>query len=127
MRFRPILIAVAAGSLFGIAAPAFAQDDDVVVYAPYTHSPRAETSASGVPIAVTTRSIAVSTRDLDLRRDRDVNELYRRVNYTAQEACDDINRMTVLDNSLTTDRQCMREAVLSARPQVDAMVTRARY
>ncbi|MGE3143432.1 MAG: UrcA family protein [Hyphomonadaceae bacterium] len=106
------------------AAPAFALDDDITVIAPVHR--HVERSASGMPVETVRMSSIVSARDLDLRYDRDVNEFYRRIDYTARETCAMLTRLSG-ETPLTTDAQCVRDAKRDARPQAEAIVARVRY
>lgn len=100
-------------------------DDEIVVIAPGVHRERTDRSASGARIDTLTTSLAVSTSDLNLRYDADVEELHRRIRATAREACNDLDRASrgvMLDSS----RECVRDAVLDAMVEADAMVYYAR-
>jgi UrcA family protein len=112
--------AVASGAL---ASAAMAQDvDGVVVTAPYV----SKTETVGKRAGEQTISLRgyVATRGLDLRYHRDIDELWRRVDYTARQTCAELERM--YPDSYDTDRGCVRDAIRSARPQVNGMI-RASY
>jgi UrcA family protein len=70
-------------------------------------------------------SRVVSTDGLNLRYDPDVDALRQRIEYTAREICRDLDRAAFGD-SITSDRECYRDAVREAEDQVDRAVLRAR-
>lgn len=70
-------------------------------------------------------SRVISTDGLDLRYDPDVAALNQRVEYTAREICNELDRASA-GQSTTSDRECVRDAVRAAEPQVEAAVVRAR-
>ncbi|MGE0829925.1 MAG: UrcA family protein [Hyphomonadaceae bacterium] len=125
-RRLPLIAALAAFGAF--AAPALAQGNyvsksgDEIVIRPYgieRHSNR-----FGEEIFSLTR--VVTSSGLDLRYDNDVNELHRRVSYTARSICEELDD-ELRGRTVTTDNQCVREAVRGARPQIEAAIDRARY
>lgn len=127
---RPTLLIAAAASAFCFfAAPAIAQDyydDEIIVRGPTverTYTGRR--SSIGAPINELTLQRTISTKDLDLRYDGDVRELYRRIDRVAYEACDEVERASqgVL---LTTRRDCIRDATRDAMAQADDLIYIAR-
>lgn len=124
-----LLIAASAIALSALAAPAFAQkydgqyyyDDEITVVAPEVYRERTGRSSSGIPIDELTFQRIVETRDLDLRHGADVDELYRRIEYTAREACDELQRAS-RGAPLTTRRECVREATREAMADADALI-----
>ena len=128
MKTRSSLLIAAAATLFaGVATPSFAQYyDDEIVVVPYgvQSEVTGRSSTTGAPIETRSLSRVVTTEGLDLRYDAAVDELYRRIEFTARESCDELGRTA--DIQLTTDRQCVNEAVRDAMPQADAVVARAR-
>lgn len=122
-------IAASAIALSALAAPAFAQsvksnvyyDDEITVVAPYVHRERTGRSTSGIPIEELTLQRVVDTSGLDLRSNSDVEELYRRIEYTAREACDEVERAS-RGAPITTERECVREATRDAISQADALI-----
>lgn len=127
MTYLRTLFAAAAVAL--VAAPALAQDyyydeeDDIIVEAPGVYRDRVGRSPSGIPIEEVTLHRVVSSDDLDLRySDADVDELYRRIDYTVREACDDIEHHYSQGAPITTERECVREATRDAYAQADELV-----
>ncbi len=132
---RTTLLAIAALGAFAIAAPALAKDlkdqgyagepaaysDDITIFAPRVYRERTGRTTSGIPIEELTLQRAVSTHDLDLRRNADVEELHRRIRETAEQSCDEINRASQ-GAPLTTERECVREATRDAMAQADALI-----
>lgn len=122
-------IAASAIALSALAAPAFAQSvksnvyyyDEITVVAPYVHRERTGRSASGIPIEELTLQRVVDTSGLDLRSNSDVEELYRRIEYTAREACAEVERAS-RGAPITTERECVREATRDAISQADALI-----
>lgn len=122
-------IAASAIALTTLAAPAFAQsvkdtgyyDDEITVVAPYVYRERTGRSSSGIPIEELTFQRVVDTTGLDLRYESDVDELYRRIEYTAREACDEVERAS-RGAPITTERECVREATRDAIAQADALI-----
>ncbi len=68
----------------------------------------------------------VSYADLNLRNSADRNELARRINVTAQEACSQLNTLYPADMypPQTTDRDCVKDAVDSGMTQARSIPTR---
>lgn len=130
---RPtLLIAATASALCLFAAPAIAQDyyddhnDDIIVRAPTVEREyTGRRSSIGAPINELTLQRAISTADLDLRYDRDVRELYRRIDRVAYEACDEVERAS-RGVPLTTRRDCIRDATNDAMAQADGLIYYAR-
>ncbi|MEQ1809911.1 MAG: UrcA family protein [Terricaulis sp.] len=122
-------IATAAIALTTFAASASAQsvkdtgyyDDEITVVAPYVYRERTGRSSSGIPIEELTFQRVVDTNGLDLRYDSDIDELYRRIEYTAREACDEVERAS-RGAPITTERECVREATRDAVAQADALI-----
>lgn len=125
--FRPLL-AAAASALVLITVPAIAQDyyddgDDIIVEAPGVMRERTgRRSSSGIPIEELSLQVVVTTGDLDLRNSNaDVDELYRRIDYTVRDACDEVERSSQ-GAPITTERECIREATRDAYAQADALI-----
>lgn len=129
MKTPAFWIAASAITLTILTAPAFAQkyddqyyyDEEIAVVAPEVYRERTGRSSSGIPIDELTFERVVETRDLDLRRNADVDELYRRIEYTAREACDEVARASQ-GAPLTTRRECVRDATREAMAEADAMI-----
>lgn len=129
MKTPALLIAASAIAFSALAAPAFAQkydgqyyyDDEITVVAPEVYRERTGRSSSGIPIDELTFQRVVETRDLDLRRNADVDELYRRIESTAREACDEVARASQ-GAPLTTRRECVRDATRDAMAEADALI-----
>lgn len=130
MTHKPALwIATAAIALATFAVSASAQsvkdtgyyDDEITVIAPYVYRERTGRSSSGIPIEELTFQRIVDTNGLDLRYDLDIDELYRRIEYTAREACDEVQRAS-RGAPITTERECVREATRDAVAQADALI-----
>lgn len=122
------ILFAAAAAFAGLAfmtAPAMADNDDIIV-SPRVHHERIGRGPLGNRVERVSISDVVSARDLDLRSDYDVDVLHDRVHYTAVSLCDELDR-ELRGLSETSDRQCVRDAVHDARPQVEAMVDRARH
>ena len=113
---RRLGLAVAAAGLAAAAAPALAQAynsvDEVVV------SPRL--GPDGRP---TTLSRTVNIADLDLRYDRDVREMQRRVRSTARRLCDELGER---DTIPTVEASCVNNAVRSANYQMRVAINQSR-
>lgn len=129
MKMRNSLLAAAAIALLaGVAAPSFAEpyDNNEIVVVPYGVQ-REVTGRSATGARIETRSLSrvVTTEGLDLRYDAAVDELHRRIEYTARASCEELDRSS-FDLQLTSDRQCVNEAVRDAMPQADIAVARAR-
>lgn len=97
-----------------------AASDEIVVY-PYQIRRENDRLSNSESFSL---SAVVTTRGLDLRRDADVAALHDRVAFTAREVCETLE--DAVDETTTSDRRCVREAVASAQPQVRAVVARAR-
>jgi UrcA family protein len=110
-------LAVAAISLAAIAAPALAQayyTVPEVVVTPDRLGP------DGRPM---TMSRTVNIADLDLRYDRDVREMQRRVRTTARQICDELGESDVLP---TVQRNCVNDAVRRTDYQMRTAIAQAR-
>jgi UrcA family protein len=128
-RGRMALVAVAAIAALGVMAPvASAQDDEIIVQAPYSvRRDHRESRQSGGVANIERISVSryVSTRGLDLRSDRDADELFRRMNYAAREACDEADTRS-FHQTTTRDSTCIRDAMRFAAPQAHAAIHQAR-
>jgi UrcA family protein len=127
---RPTLLAAVIASVFCLfAGAAIAQDyydDEIIVRAPTVEREyTGRRSSIGAPINELTLQRSISTADLDLRYDRDVRELYRRIDRVAYEACDEVERAS-RGVPLTTRRDCIREATNEAMAQADDLIYYAR-
>ena len=121
----------AASTLALLAAPAFAQnysdkpqygEDDIIIVAPRPGGDR--DSATGAPVETLTEQRAIETKDLDLRDDGDVHELYRRIDRTVAAACRSVQSR--LDVPLDSNRTCMHDAREDALAQADRLIADAR-
>jgi UrcA family protein len=129
---------IAAGMLTVTIAPSFAQsvvkpspyayEENEIVVVPYGIQ-RYETgrrAPNGIGREeVLQMSRVVATEDLNLRYDPDVAVLNQRIEYTAREICRTLDR-AAWNDSVTSDRECVRDAIRAAEPQVEAAVLRAR-
>lgn len=120
------------GSVAAIAyatavGPASAQQqtrvlEQVTVVAPrlVRHTERTPTGAANELVSLTRR---VSIGDLDLTKYADVMELEKRINETAEEACDYLAEMFPLASPDTPD--CVRRAVDGAMAQAHEAIAQA--
>ncbi len=119
--------AIFAGGVTGVGYQAFAQrDDSITVEAPrMIHRETVGRSATGAPIEEVSLSRIVYVGDLDLRRVADVKELDRRINVTAKEACEQLNRLYPVENYpvTSTDRDCFKAAVHDAMEQKETFIS----
>jgi UrcA family protein len=114
---RGLGLAVAATGLVAAAAPAFAQayyTVPEVVVTPERLGP------DGRP---ETLSRTVSIADLDLRYDRDVREMQRRVRTTARQICEDLGERDVIPS---VERNCVNDAVRRTDYQMRTAIAEAR-
>jgi len=137
MKKLHLALAAGAAALGMAAVPALAKD---AVYTPAYYTPASTASTVGYEedIVITpygiresrdgtlTLSRTISTKGLDLRSDAGVDELHRRISWTAQDICDELDD-AARSATMTSDRDCVRDAVRGARAQADALVTRAQY
>lgn len=132
---RLLTVLGAASALALLAAPAIAQkypsdrayyDNEIVVVAPGVHrESTGRRTGIGARIEELSTQRIVSTADLDLRSQRDVNELRRRIHATAREACNELERESsgiMLDST----SECVRDAVREAMAEADARIYYAR-
>lgn len=119
---------IALGALAGMsAAPALAKGgEEIVVIAPYTQTTEETRSATGAEVRTHTLRRLVTAEDLDLRDPAHVELLEQRVAYTARAACRELDRATH-GIELTTNRECVHDAIDSAEPQIERAVAQARY
>jgi UrcA family protein len=92
-------------------------DGEIVVIAPRTTG----RTTSGARIERVTRSHIVASNDLDLRHDADVAELHSRIQSTAVDACNEVERASG-PAPMTTSHECIRDAVRSATLQAEALI-----
>jgi len=101
-----------------VAAPAFAQTTyytvPEVVVTPERLGP------DGRPM---TESRTVNIADLDLRYDRDVREMQRRVRTTARQICDHLGETSSIP---TVQRNCVNDAVRRTDYQMQTAIAQAR-
>lgn len=100
--------------------------DEIVIVAPYTVRRDARRSSAGRLDETVSVTRIVSIRDLDLRYPAGVDEMNRRIAYTAELVCDEAEAH-MSASSATTDRECERRAIRDARRQARMLVERARY
>lgn len=100
-----------------------AYDDEIVVVAPrvWREDSGERSATTGARIETVTVRNVVSAADLDLRYDGDVRELRRRIEASATQACIEAEYEGT-GVSLTTRRQCVREAAREAEAQADALI-----
>jgi UrcA family protein len=110
-------LVLGAAGLALAAAPALAQ-----VY--YTVPEVVVTPRLGPDGLPTTLSQVVSIRDLDLRYDRDVREMQRRVRTTARRLCDELGESS--SSIPTVERSCVNDAVRSADRQMRVAIAESR-
>jgi UrcA family protein len=134
--FRTSLLLAAGVLTAATIAPSFAQS--VVKPAPYAYE---ENEIVVVPYGIqryeTGRRVGIGrevvvqmsrvvlTDGLDLRYDPDVATLNQRVEVTAREICSTLERSSP-GGAVTSDRDCVRDAVRAAEPQVERAIFRAR-
>jgi UrcA family protein len=114
---KALSLALGAAGLAAIAAPAFAQTYYTVpevVVTPERLGP------DGRPM---TLSRTVNISDLDLRYDRDVREMQRRVRTTARQICDDLGERDVIPS---VSRNCVNDAVRRTDYQMQTAIAQAR-
>jgi len=130
-RLLTSIAAVAALAL--IAAPSIAlgkdkpgyeeayYDEEIIITAPGVYRDETGRTASGARIETLTTQRVVYTGDLDLRYSADVDELHRRIQVTAREACNELERHS--DGiMLDSQRECVRDATRDAMAEAQAMV-----
>lgn len=100
--------------------PAIIEDEVIVVTPGVGRYSTGERTAIGAEIDIVTTQRLVASNDLDLRYDRDAEELRRRIRAAAIDACNEVERQ--IDVSLTSDRECIRDAVRDAEQQADALI-----
>jgi UrcA family protein len=110
-------LALGAAALAGVAAPALAQ---VYYTVPEVVVTPERLGPDGRPM---TMSRTVSIADLDLRYDRDVREMQRRVRTTARRICDDLGERDVIPS---VERNCVNDAVRRTDYQMQTAIAQAR-
>lgn len=107
---------------------AYAEAEGDIVVRPYgiVRERTGRRTSIGGREEILSMSRVVTTAGLDLRYDAHVDELYRRISHTAAQICDELERAS-FGASMTSDRECVRDAVRDARYQADTLVARARY
>jgi UrcA family protein len=124
--------AILAGGVAGMGYQAFAQqaytqrDESITVQAPrMIHRETVGRSVTGAPIEEVSLTRRVYVGDLDLRRVADNNELDRRIDLTAREACDQLNRLYPADMypAAANDRDCVKSAIHDAMLQKQTFIS----
>lgn len=104
-----------------------ASNDEIVIVAPYTVERDVDRSFGVGPdnerVAVSRR---VSLKGLDLRYEGAVDELNRRINWTAVQVCEEAELHMRNTTTGTSDRECVRDAVRRARSEAELHIDRAR-
>lgn len=138
MKLQALALVTTAAAALAFAAPALAKTpygysqpaaytENEIVVVPYgiqRYETGRRTSIGGRE-EMLTLSRVVTADGLNLRYEADAAELYRRIDATARDICNELDRAAM--GSSTTDRECIRDAVREARPHADAMIYRARY
>lgn len=122
--FLSLLAGLTIGSGAVVAQQAGQGLEEITVVAPraVTRETVGRTNVGGkVELISLTRHVDYS--DLDLAAHADVMELQKRVDDIAKESCEDLAKMYPLSESKTPD--CVKEAVASAKSQVDKAVMAA--
>ena len=119
-----------------IALPVMAQDqvdpfgpkvmEEVIVTAPrILRRETIDRSIGGGTVEQVTLTRRVSYADLDLKKPADVDELGRRVDAMAHEACQLLVDIKPVADAEPSESECIRRAIAGAKTQVDAAVTAA--
>lgn len=122
MRFGLVVGTALVGAGLVVAnSAAIAQPiEEVIVTAPRTvHQTIGRSSITGAPIELISIARQVSYADLDLSKTSDANELEKRVDDTARDLCQELDKMYPLEPK---DRNCVSKASDDARKQVDAAI-----
>ncbi len=112
--------------LVGGAASAQTYYDNSIVVMPYGHRNLGR-GPSGAPIEEVSLSRVVSYADLNLRDPYDTREFQQRIAATARQACRDLDARGHGNLSVTTNAECVRDAINDAMIQADAAIYDARY
>lgn len=97
------------------------QISEIIVEAPYLRQQVGRTS-SGSPIELITLTKRVGYADLNLALQADVEQLNKRINDTAEEACKQIKSLYPLDPS---DPTCVKKAVDGGMAQAKVAIAAA--
>jgi UrcA family protein len=100
--------------------------DDMIVTAPRAERRDLGRSSRGFPVQEIALSRRVSHANLDLKNARDYDELLLRIEETARDACRELD-MRYPDNyfpPLTSDRECVRNAINDSMAQVRYIAAR---
>jgi len=118
-----LLVTLAIGAVAIISARAYAADydDEITVSAPKRVKTVGRDSTTGAPIEETVVTAKVHYEPVWLTTSSGVALLNDSVLDAARKACDSADPVDEDD-----DRTCVRNAVESAKPQVDAAIARAR-
>ena len=110
-------VALGAAALASVAVPALAQ---VYYTVPEVVVTPERLGPDGRPM---TMSRTVGIADLDLRYDRDVREMQRRVRTTARQICDDLGETSSIPS---VSRNCVNDAVRRTDYQMQTAIAQAR-
>ena len=112
---RRLGLAVGAAALASVAVPALAQT--------YYTVPEVVVTPRIGPNGPTTLSRTVNISDLDLRYDRDVREMQRRVRTTARQVCDELGERDIIPS---VERNCVNDAVRRTDYQMRVAIAQER-
>lgn len=124
-----LLVSLLAG--LTVSGPAVAQKasqtlEEITVVAPRTVTRKTVGRASdGAKIELISLTRRVDYSDLDLAAHADVMTLQKRIDDIARQSCDDLAQMYPLSDDRTPE--CVRQAVASAKAQVDQAVAAAEH
>jgi UrcA family protein len=125
IRTRHMLFTTAAGVLGGLLvanAPVFAQDQEVItVTAPRTVDHRVidRNPVTRAELEEVSLSRGVSYAGLDLGKPADVAEVEKRIDATAQEACQQLDKLYTL---MKSDKDCVEKAAAEAKASLQAII-----
>ncbi|KHK93143.1 UrcA family protein [Novosphingobium malaysiense] len=131
---RKILTAATAIAVAGFMplAPASAQDmsaskpdtrPSITVFAPRAR--QTGRTYTGIPVETLTAQSVVYTDDLNLATEAGREQLHDRVQSAAESACEWLDEVYPMSAPMTTDNQCVDEAVARADDQVKAAIAAA--
>lgn len=116
MKLKALVLAAFAAGVMAAPPAAMAQEDGITVRAPYVAKRTyAGASPSEETIAL---SQAVSTHDLNLQRAWDRSELFRRIDYAAQDVCRDLKRLYPEGST----ENCLSDARRSGHRQANYLI-----
>lgn len=127
LKFHLAIIAITAAASAPAGAQVGSQTAQVTVQASHNvHRRQIGMSETGIPLEEISLSRHVSYADLDLTSAQGLDELDKRIETTAKEACQQLKTLYPLEQWETDNAACVADAVHGAKEQLHAALVAAK-